>query len=260
MAKNGNSKGKRAMRSRGGRKATKRSNKPSKAFVRKVQKIIHKDVETKTTVFSSNVTAYNQQLSTTGDCLRLIPAISNGTAENQKIGNVIRLQSLNLRGVLTFFQGQTTSNNTRIGVRMMILKAKRFGDWNAAATDFATNYTKLLEGVSTGFQGELSQFNTPINHDYFSVVMDKRIYMSQSLQSASTLVYDNRFTTKFVNLNVPYSRRNIHYDQDNSATEPVDYPYFMLLGYTKLDGSAADAPGASYLTFQYTTTAKFEDA
>lgn len=260
MAKNGNSKTKRAMRSRGGRKAAKRSGKPSKAFVRKVQKIIHKDVETKVVTFNSNVTAFNQQINSTGDCLRLMPQIANGTAENQKIGNVIRLQSLNIRGVLTFTLGQTTAPTTRIGVRMLILKAKRYGDWNAAATDFGTNYTKLIEGSTLGFQGELSQFNSPINHDYFSVVADKRFYMSQSLQTASTAVADNRFTTKFVNINVPYSRRNVVYDQDLSATEPVNYPYFMVLGYTKLDGAASDAAGTTYLTFQYCATAKFEDA
>jgi len=260
MAKNGNSKGKRAMRARAGRKTGKRSGKPSKAFVRKVQKIIHKDVETKTVVFNSNVTAFNQQIDSTGDCLRLMPQIANGTAENQKIGNVIRLQSLNIRGVLTFTQAQASAANTRIGVRLLVLRAKRFGDWNAAATDFATNYTKLLEGTTTGFQGLVSQYNTPPNHDYFSVVMDKRMYMSQSLQNVAGITYDNINTTKFVNFNVPYSRRNVIYDQDFSATEPTNYPYFMVLGYTKLDGWSADLPAISYLTFQYTATAKFEDA
>jgi len=260
MAKNGNSKSKRAMRARGGRKTGKRSGKPSKAFVRKVQKIIHKDVETKTVVFPSNVTSFNQQIDSTGDCLRLMPQIANGTAENQKIGNVIRLQSLNIRGVLTFTQAQATAANTRIGVRLMILKSKRHGDWNAAALDFATNYTKLLEGTTTGFLGTVAQFNTPPNHDYFSVVMDKRMYMSQSLQNVAGITYDNINTTKFVNFNVPYSRRNVIYDQDFSGTEPTNYPYFMVVGYTKLDGSAADLPATSYLTFQYTSTAKFEDA
>jgi len=253
---NKNGKSKRSMRRRGKRNPKK----ISKSFAKKVQSIIHKDQETKTVVFSSNTTSFNQQIDSTGDCLRLMPAIANGTAENQKIGNVIRLQSLNIRGVLTFTQAQATSANTRIGVRLMVLKAKRYGDWNAGAIDFATNYTKLLEGTTTGFQGLVSQFNTPPNHDYFSVVMDKRFYMSQSLQNVAGITYDNINTTKFVNFNVPYSRRNVLYDQDFSATEPTNYPYFMVLGYTKLDGSAADLPATSYLTFQYTATAKYEDA
>jgi len=235
-----------------------------KMFAKKVQRVISKDTETKVVVFSSAPTAYNQPINATGDCLRLMPQIFNGTAENQKLGNVIRLQSLNVRGVLTFTQAQASASNTRIGVRLLILKAKRFSDWNAAAIDFNTNYTKLLEGSLTGFTGNVSDFNTPINHDYFSVVMDKRMYMSQSLISANAALAnstsDNINTTKFINFNVPYSRRNVKYDQDFSTGEPIDYPYFMCVGYCKLDGASPDAPGTTYLTMQYTATAKFEDA
>jgi len=246
---------------RGKRRMRKQSSKASKSFVKKVQRIIHKDTETKCVVYSSNATAFNQQINSTGDALRLMPQIANGTAENQKIGNIIRLQSLNIRGVLTMTLGQTTANNTRFGVRLLVLKAKRFGDWNQSATDFGTNYTRLLEGSTAGFTGLVADFNTPINRDYFSVVKDKRFYMSQSLNvSPGTTVNDTFNTTKFINFNVPYSRRNVIYDQDFNATEAVNYPYFMCLGYCKLDGSAADAPGASYITLQYTATAKYEDA
>lgn len=251
-------KNKKSMRSK--RRVRKQSSKPSKSFVKKVQRIIHKDTETKVVVYSSNVTAFNQQINSTGDALRLMPQISNGTAENQKIGNCIRLQSLNIRGVLTFSLGQTSAANTRIGVRLLVLKAKRFGDWNQSATDLATNYTRLLEGSTAGFTGLVSDFNTPINHDYFSVVKDMRMYMSQSVQSVATTVNDTVNTTKFINFNVPYSRRNVIYDQDFSATEAVNYPYFMCVGYCKLDGSAADLPATTYLTLQYTATAKYEDA
>lgn len=235
--------------------------KPAKSFAQRVKAVIAKDVETKTVVFNNTPTAFNQQISATGDCLRLMPAIANGTAENQKIGNVIKLQSLNIRGVLTFTLAQASAANTRIGVRMMVLRAKRYGDWNAAAVDFGTNYTKLLEGTNLGFQGTVAQFNTPPNHDYFSVVMDKRFYMSQSLTSTAGNTAETWNSTKFVNFKVPYCKnRKVIYDQDFSLDEPTNFPYFIVLGYSKLDGSAADLPGTSYLTFQYSATAKYEDA
>jgi len=245
------------------RRAGRKTARPS--LVKTIKKIIAKDVETKTVVFNSNATAFNQQINSAGDCLRLMPAIANGTAENQKIGNVIKLQSLNIRGVLTFTLGQTTAPNTRIGVRMWILRPKKFNDWNAGSLDFGTSgYTKLLEGTNLGFQGLVSQFNAPVNHDYFSVVMDKRFYMSQSTQQSGIATPGQpniTNTTKFVNFVVPYSRnKKLIYDQDASVDEATNYPYFMVLGYCKLDGSAADAPGASYLTFQYCATAKYEDA
>lgn len=244
---------------RGKRRVRKQSSKPSKAFVKKVQRIIHADTETKTVVFTSSATAFNQQINSAGDALRLMPQIANGTAENQKIGNVIRLQSLNVRGVLTFAY-QTAAINTRIGVRLLVLRSKRFKDWNQAAIDLGTNYTRLLEGSTAGATGLVADFNTPINNDYFSVLKDKRFYMSQSNQTVGTTVNDTMNTTKFINFNVPYSRRKITYDQDFSANEPIDYPMFMCLFYCKLDGSAADLPATSYLTLQYVSTAKYEDA
>lgn len=242
------------------RRAGRKMAKPS--LVKTIKKIMAKDIETKTVVFNSSVTAFNQQINATGDCLRLMPQITNGTAENQKIGNVIKLQSLNVRGVLTFTLSQATAANTRIGVRMLILRPKKYNEWNVGALDFGTNYTKLLEGTTTGFQGLVSQFNTPVNHDYFSVVMDKKFYMSQTLINANNLAStDLTNTTKFVNFNVPYTRnKKLIYDQDDSVSESTNFPYFMVLGYTKLDGSAADLPATAYLTFQYSATAKFEDA
>jgi len=238
--------------------------KSNKRFVNSVKKIIAKDVETKTNVFTSNVTAFNQQINSSGDCLRLMPAIANGTAENQKIGNNIKLQSLNIRGVLTFTLGQTVADNVRIGVRLMVLRPKKYNDWNAGSLDFNTNYTKLLEGTTTGFQGTLQQFNTPTNNDYFSVVMDRRFYMSQSVQQSGVATPGQSYiseTTKFVNFKVPYTtNKKLIYDQDSSLDESTNFPYFMILGYTKLSGASADATGTSYLTFQYTATAKYEDA
>jgi len=252
-SKNGRGKGKRIIR----QKAL-----PTPVFARKVKIVMAKQVEKKTCTYNSNVTAFNQQINSTGDCLRLMPIITQGTAENQRIGNEIKLKSLNIRGVLTFTLGQTTAANTRIGVRVLILKAKRYMDWNASASDFGTNYTKLLEGSTTGFQGSLADFNTPINRDYFTVVSDKRFYMSQSTQQSGIATPGQpqvSQTTKFINMKIPYSRRNIQYDQDFNNGEPLNYPYMMVVGYSKLGGEVADGAGASYLTLQYNTTATYTD-
>lgn len=245
----------------------KKSSTVSSSFARKVQKVISKNIETKTVVHQSNVTAYNAALNGAGDCLRLIPPVANAVTGSALIGNEIRMQSLNLRGVLTFQLGQTTANKTRIGIRLTILKAKRFMDWNAAATDFATNFGRLLDvppAILSGQNlGTLTAFNTPINRDYFSVVTDRRYYMSQSLQAVGTTVNSTVYTTKFVNINIPYSRRTVKFDQSFAASEAVDYPYFMLLNWCLLDGSADASPpgsGDSPLTFQYVTTMKYEDA
>jgi hypothetical protein len=203
------------------------------------------------------VTAFNQQINSSGDCLRLIPQVSNGTGQGTRIGNEIKATSLHVRGVLTFTLGQTSNTNIRIGVRMIILRAKRFADWQQTQTDFASSYTRLLEGSLSGFNGDLSNWNTPTNRDYFSVVKDKRFIMSLSLGTSPQQVNQ---TVKYYSFKLPYSKRTLKYDENYSSTDPVNYPYVMVLGYTKLDGSVPDSSLTTYLTNQYVSTLKYEDA
>jgi len=247
-----------------GRKRMAKSSKPTKSFAQKVQRIISKNIETKTVVFNSNTTAYNAPLNAAGDCLRLLPDVGNSVNMIGKIGNEIRMQSLNLRGVLTLGLKQTTDNNVRIGVRISIIRSKRHNDWNLAATDFGnTAGSRLLEGGLTTNLGTVPQFTTPINRDYYSVVYDKRFYMSQSLQAVGTTMASTVYTTKFVNIKIPYSRRTLKFDENNSGNQPVNYPYFMLINYCKLDGTSDTIPpaaGESLVSLQYTTVLKYEDA
>jgi len=244
-------------------KSTK-SSKPSKALTNAVQKIISKNVETKRSLYSSSVTSFNQGMNQSGDCLRLLPDITVSGNSFGRVGNVIRLQSLRVRGVLTFALTQTQPANVRIGVRMLIIRTKAFADWTQAAVAFgsssgAGSYTRLLEGGISGYLGSVMDFNTPVNTDAFSVVSDKRFYMSQSVVGSGGHTTETWNTTKIVNFDVPYCRNKIlHYD-DNAA-QPADFQYFMLLGYSKLDGTVYDSNAITNLTFQYTTDCKYEDA
>lgn len=232
------------------------SKKVSASFAKKVRTVLHKQSETKVAIFQSNVTAFNQQANSSGDCLRLIPTIAQGTGQGQRVGASVRLQSLHIRGVLTFTLGQTSASLVRIGVRMMILRAKRFSDWQQTQTDFASSYTRLLEGNLTGLNGDLSNWNTPPNRDYFSVVKDKRFVMTLGQGATTNETFNSVRHYKF---KIPYSNRNLIYDENYDVDDPVNYPYVMILSYTKLDGALPDLAATTYLTNQYVTTAKYED-
>lgn len=226
-------------------------------LAKKINNFISARTETKVAVYQSNVTAFNQQVNSSGDCLRLMPSISQGTGQGQRVGNSIRLKSLHIRGVLTFTLGQTTAANCRIGVRMMIFRCKRFSDWQQTQTDFGSSYARLLEGSVNGLNGDLANWNTPANRDYFSVVKDKRFVMTLSQGSSTAEVFNCVRHYKF---KIPYSQRKLVYDENYDVDDSVNYPYVMVLGYTKLDGSVPDLATTTYLTNQYTTTAKYEDA
>lgn len=242
---------------RRGRPRGSKNKKISKAVDEHIHYKIMGNLETKVAIFNSNVTAFNQQANSSGDCLRLIPQVGTGTGQGQRVGNKLKMQSLHIRGALTFTLGQTSNANIRIGVRMMILKAKRFADWQQTQSDFASSYTRLLEGSVNGLNGDLANFNSPPNRDYFSIVKDKRYTMSLSLGTSPQQVAQSVKTFKF---KVPYSKKSLTYDENYSSTDPVDYPYVMILSYTKLDGSLPDSTATTYLTCQYTTTLRYKDA
>jgi len=242
---------------------------PSKAFVKKVQKIISRNVETKTALYVSpdtNTVTYpfgsrfNQSVNGNADAIRLLPDFVQGTAENQRIGNEIKLQSLMLRGVMTVTLPQASVSNTRLGVRLLILRNKRINDYISATTDLGTNFTRLLEQPQGALNGSLAAFNSPVNSDYFSCVYDKKFYFSQALSSTTTNSQEVWNSTKFVNISIPYSRRKIQFDEGFDVDTPINYPYFAVLSYTKLSGDAADADGTTYVNFQFTSYAKYEDA
>ena len=251
-------KGRRApLRRRAGKNAVVRS---KATFAGRVKRVMRNSSETKTLIYTAPVATFNQQMNSTADCLRLYPAMSGGFDENQRVGNSITIKTLNIRGVLTFATGQPSIDNCRVGVRLLILRAKRFADWQQTATDFSGNYTKLLEGISTGFDGTLINYNAPINTDYFSCVKDMRWTFTQSQiaggASPGQVMVNN--TTKFINFNVPYTTgRKVQYDKDFNATEPLNFPYVMCLGWTMLNGSA---PGANtYLTCEYVAKLNYND-
>ena len=219
-----------------------------------------KKVESKIAIFRSNTTAFNQQINAAGDVLRILPTVSQGINNNQRIGTEIKVTKLNVRGVITMTFPQATANNARFGIRLTVLRAKAYNDWQLAATAFGTDYIKLLEGQTLGNQGTLLDFNTPINFDAFTVVKDMRLKMTQGIAPTATGSSSDAFSsTAMINFDVPCTKK-LHYDEQSDVDDPNDFPYFMLINYTKLDGSAVDAAGTTYLTLQYVSTLRYDDA
>lgn len=102
----------------------KRAAKPSKNFVKKVQKIIHADVETKQAYYILAPTNFNSGIDVTGDVIRVLPNISQGTDVSNRIGNQLKGQSLSLKGCVSWSPSVGTFGsfaNARLGVRLMVV-------------------------------------------------------------------------------------------------------------------------------------------
>lgn len=235
----------------------------SKRLKKAIRAVARSTQELKKNIYVTINDQFNQYLSTTGDCLRLLPQIYNGTPDGYRVGTRIHLGSIHVRGVMTFLLPIVGIRYARVGVRLLVLRKKGQKDWAQAANSFPSDYVRLLEapqGSSGAFQGTLADFNKPVNTDFFSVKKDLRFFMSKSDNPGSPLQTQDTITcTKFVNFKLK-GPKQLCYDDSYSLADPVNFPYFMLLSYVFLDGTAPDNTTSTLLTFQYTSKVTYRDA
>lgn len=255
------------------RKKRSTKNKASKAFVKKVQTIIKKNVEDKQAYNNQfgEIQTYNSAVNSSGDCAVLVPNVANGIASNQKIGDQIRGKTLNVKGHLisrfTGGVGTTYYQNCRIGVRLFIVQPKMFGSITNILSSATTWQATLLRkgGVTVGFTGLISDLYAPINHDAITVYYDKVFYINNPYSNAvfgsggnNLLMPTN--TCHFFNKTIKLKNKLMKYDfQVDTALTPTQFNPVMIMGYSYLDGSSADSTTQN-LAMSYVSTLTYEDA
>lgn len=254
---------------------------PAKSFEKRVKAIISKQVETKHAFTTLGITAFNSGISVSADCIQIVPNLSNGTADNQRIGDQVRFQRLQIKGHMlnqptsssSGVSGTQPSNISRIAVRMMVVSPKTFPQFQGASINAATWLASLLKkgGTTTAFTGTISDLYAPINTDYITKYYDKVVYLpipSVNYLTApggsgapvdNTISYDVSTSCKFFNINLKLRNKLVKYDTDTNSSSPTNYGPIFLLGYVKLDGSTPDVVSAQVLC-AYDAMLSYEDA
>ena len=253
------------------KKFVKRTTKRNSSLVKMVQKIIRKDAETKQAFTNqvSQIQNYNSGINSSADVGLLMPAITLGTADNARIGDQIRGQSLTIKGhfISRFANaaGSTYFNSCRIGVRMFIVSPKSFPSQGQAVGNAATWLNILLRkgGLSTGFTGLISDLYAPVNTDAITCYYDKTFYVqnpySNSLVASDSTNLMPVGTTKFFTKVIKLKNSLIKYDSAiDSGTTPVSGNKFILLGYSYLDGTSADSV-TTQIGMSFTSCLRYED-
>jgi len=255
--------------SRNYKKSYIRSTKPSKSFTKAVQSVIHKDAENKSAYHAIDTVSFNSGINSTGDMQRILPNCQVGTAENQRIGEQCRLQSLSLKGHLMLSTANNSIANSRIGVRVFIVQPRNLSGF-PDVTASATWLNRLLQkgGANVGFTGIISDLYAPINTDDIITYYDKVYYCTMpyiytatlgvptSGYSTTTIDYLN--SVKFFNIKLKVKNKLLKYDKDYSGDQPTSYSPVMLVGYTHLDGSAADVV-TTQVQVSYDSVSSYED-
>ena len=244
----------------------KRVVKPSRALVKTIQQVIHRDVESKQSYHSQALTSYNPDING-GDIMRVIPNIGQGVDDNQRVGSQITAQSWSIKGHMILSTSNINLTNVRVAVRLIIAQPKMVSNWNAFGT-VAVNYAAglLKKGnVAVPFSGTIADLYAPIDRDSSIVYYDKIHYLSLPLllnpSVTTTLVAsDIRQTVKFFNFTKTI-KKVLRFNDAIDGLQSQNFNPVLMMGYTTLD-SVPTAPNLTLtqVAIAFDSFINYEDA
>lgn len=211
-----------------------------------------------------------------GNFFKLMPQIAQseigeaGKAYNQRIGNEITLHELDINGYLSYAANRAlTFSNSKLAVRMMILRAKDINDQSLLFDNMPTDqllrfgsFSSLSGSGTTRFDGDALDSFRDINRDLFSVKYDKVHYLScDTVITGATQV-----TTTYRPSGLVMFRHKMKFGESGlklkyssiSDVEANNFPYFMVIGVSSVADGIVPADNLVDCTMQCVGT--FSDA
>lgn len=215
-----------------------------------------------------------------GNFFKLLPEIFQsstggaGRAYNERIGNEIKLLELDVNMFLNYVP-QSVNNvisnpeNQKLAVRVMILRAKEINDQELLFDNMPTDTIIRFGQQSTGIGGPIAYGGFPldsfrdINRDTFAVRYDKVHYLNcgssifpgttspdVSIMPSGLKMIRHKLTFGKGGLKLKYSA--------STDTQPNNFPYFMVIGYSSMSANAQPASGLVQATVN--VAGKYRDA
>ena len=239
--------------------------KPSKSLVKTIKSVVNRQVETKAAFHAQALTAFNGNINAISDILRIIPNVTTGVEDANRIGSRVMARGVKIKGHLLLSRANSTNTNyTRVAVRLMVVQPKQCQSWTTiTGTSFGTGWIgSLLQkgATSVPFDGQISDLYCSIDPDMSVVYYDKIHYLSvpQLFSTAAGIAtQDLSQTVKFFNINLPI-KKAILYNDSIDSLQPQNCAPVVLMGYTYLDGAAADA--AANVSIAFDSIFSFKDA
>jgi len=211
-----------------------------------------------------------------GNFFKLMPEISQSTAGgagkayNERVGNEIRLKSINIDGFLTFASNRTLNlTNSKLAVRVMILRSKEINDQELLFDNMPTD-TLLRNGdfSSSGLAGPTNFTGVPLdsirdlNRDTFAVRYDT----VHSLNANTALSGTTSVTTTYTPSGLKMFQHKLTFGKNglklkyssNADKQPNNMPYFCVIGISSMADNAVPSNNIVEATFQMTS--RYTDA
>jgi len=176
-----------------GKKSRKpRVSRPTAQAVRAIAKsVIRKEAEDKFVSVAQDQ-SFNSTITSPAECYPVMPAISIGTGDFQRIGDKVRGKYLYVKGHIQY--NKSYIDNPLVNnylppstVRVMILSQKNIKCSNLISSRVDTQHL-LKDNIATGtarpYNGSMMDNLSPINKDLFTVHFDKKVKMDALYQTS----------------------------------------------------------------------------
>lgn len=230
--------------------SSKKAVKPvSKAVKQYVKQAITKSSETKVLVQSGQLLGTISTVIAPANVRSLVPTLSQGVGEGQRIGNKISIRKVMLRGYITLMYNNVNpfppNYPSQYNVRMFVGYVKGTPIVAPQAGDFGN----LLRsgGGATDFSTDLMSLMRPVHSDYWTIKRQRKYKIGlASGTNAGVLAgeQNNDFSlVKYFNMDITSCYKKVLRYDDNDST-PQNQGLFLFCGCTDLIGSALVLPNA----------------
>jgi len=244
--------------------------KPAKnAVTTIVKQILNRELETKFTANVVQPTGFNSTITSfTSEAYTMVPPVVTATLPNQtyaRVGNQISPMSLKT----TLFCALSAVNRSlAVRVDVYILTRKDLKYWPDISNDsgsvdlFQAGNTVATVGYNgymntTALRYNLNKF-TVLNHKQFILAGNVGVPNGDTTSGNAPNVSAGACAKKIV-FNIPVPK-TLKYDEDGGTyVYPNNFAPFMVIGYSKVEGSAPDTTYQS-VQAQWTTALTFKDA
>lgn len=247
-----------------------RISKPAAKAVRAIAKAVVKRETEDKFVSTQGAVLFNSSITSSSECYPMIPEISVGTGDYQRIGDKVRGKYLYIKGYLQYnlnYLEFSTGNQylPPVTARVMILSQKNVKVGSDVSTRIDVAHL-LKDNVGTGtarpYNGGILDNLAPINKDLFKVHMDKKIKLNWVQRGDQTNTGDTGFgvgndRTKYFTCRIKLPA-TMTFDDGNGDWANNIAP-FLCFGAVNDDGTTKYTVGTPF-RLGWISTAYFEDA
>lgn len=246
----------------------KKSSKISAPIKSYVNRTIRRNEETKMSTNQYGLTAFNSGISTSADLITVLPAVTVGTGQNDRIGNKIRPIRLEITGYVSYYTDSIASNNDArmIGARLFCFQDKT----NRSYANTINNYNLLnLGGTSNTFTGTALNWVSPHNNEQFTFFTDKKMLIQKPfgltnvVSPSSTVSITGMDKSLFHPFRIVLTQKQLpavlQYDQGDNLSYPTNFAPFMALGYSDLMNKTPDT-ATTQVVMEFSATLYYKDA